>query len=113
MVEDHHNKLNSSPVFQIAVIWAISFFVVPFAGWKVSEVLRNKGFFFSLPYGLVEILFGLVAAAMISGLCTALILRKTLPGLKIQHIILVTFGWGLAAFIASYIFYSLAQILLR
>ena len=113
MVKDQHNKNYIRPVFQITAIWAVFFFVVPLAGWKFGEVLRNKGFIVSIPVGLVEILFGLVIAAMMSGLCSALILHKKIPGFRLQHIILVTFGWGIAGFIASYIFYSLAQSILR
>jgi hypothetical protein len=82
-----HQKFSSNPIVQITAIWTICFLL----GSILSEISHTN------------IGFGLVFAETLSGLFTALVLRKTLPKLKFHYIVLVTIGWAMAGLITMFV----------
>ena len=102
------NKFNTKPVRQITANWSLCFFFGPLAGWKIGEVLRSTLPSLAATRSIIDVLVGLIVAEMLSGLCSALILRNQLPGIRVQHVMLIALGWGISGLILSYTFYALA-----
>jgi len=82
-----HQKLSKNPIMQITTIWTLCFLI----GSIISEM------------SFKDIGFGLVFAETLSGLFTALILRKKLPKLRFQYIVLITVGWAVAGLMTMFV----------
>jgi hypothetical protein len=102
MTKVQHCKFNTKPIFQITTVWTLCFLLGPLAGWAIGEALQTTSLAIPENGALIYIPLGLIIAQTMSGLFTALILRKTLSGLKSPYLILIAVGWGITALLSSF-----------
>jgi len=102
MTKIQHSKFNTKPIFQITTVWTLCFLLGPLAGWVIGEALKTTSLAISENGTLIYVPLGLIIAQTMSGFLTALILRKTLAGLKFPYLILIAVGWAITALLSSF-----------
>jgi hypothetical protein len=102
MTKIQHRKFNTKPIVQITTVWTLCFLLGPLAGWAIGETLKTTSWAMPENGTLIYIRFGLIIAQTMSGFLTALILRKTLSGLKFPYLILIAVGWAITALLSAF-----------
>ncbi len=97
MEEHQPEKFNRRAISIVTVVWTVCFLFIPVISLAVGEASTNPHWSNADPWTLM--IFGLALATPMSGLFTALILRKNYSQIKLHHIVLIALGWGMSAII--------------
>jgi len=103
-MEKHQtNKFRSYFVTIITAVWTISFLLLQGISAIVGNELMKPRWSVSGVDSWTYLPFGLAIAIFLSGLSTALIMRRAFSQIKWRHIILITSGWGVSAMIMWFV----------